>query len=478
MTQQMSSKTLLSQFAQPTRRVSFLDEFMRVGDRAYGKLNTGVSKLSSYGSPGYSRQSPLDTVEYFGKISASKGANIDKEKINIPVKKQDAVNKFYQNNNPGNIKKGTFGGQTWGGDTYEGKKTGISYRKYNSKEEGLVDIINVMKNYKTNDLKRIINKYAQNDKSGKVYKNYYDDIKKVIGSDKIDFNNNSQIKNLMKVITVTENKDNSVPPGLYYKEKDFDKAISLYNKINESQIVPERKFQMNEGGSVKKQMAEVLNEDAPKGERLAYINSQEEKMLRDAGGSGELTESGIPSYRGHHGGGGGGSSSSGSGSRGPGGAGGRSKKGGNKKGKDKQGQTPGGPGKGRTTNTKSRGSLRDSGMVQGSSGYGPAGAGGQALGPSGNQGGNQGGNQTTTTTTTAEPPTTTAEPPTFGPTYETPEYTPYQPKTILDSFLDTYDDFTTFDTPLGEAKINLGLDSAGVSLSFKRGGLLDRSSKK
>ena len=38
------------------------------------------------------------------------------------------------------------------------------------------------------------------------------------------------------------------------------------------------------------------------------------------------------------------------------------------------------------------GSMRDSGMVRGSKGYGPAGAGGQAQGPRGNQGGNQGGN--------------------------------------------------------------------------------------
>ena len=37
------------------------------------------------------------------------------------------------------------------------------------------------------------------------------------------------------------------------------------------------------------------------------------------------------------------------------------------------------------------GSMRGSGMVSGSKGYGPAGAGGQAMGPSGNQGGNQGG---------------------------------------------------------------------------------------
>jgi len=39
------------------------------------------------------------------------------------------------------------------------------------------------------------------------------------------------------------------------------------------------------------------------------------------------------------------------------------------------------------------GGLRDSGMVSTSKGYGPAGAGGAAMGPSGNQGGNQGGNQ-------------------------------------------------------------------------------------
>ena len=32
----------------------------------------------------------------------------------------------------------------------------------------------------------------------------------------------------MKVITVTENKDNSVPPGLYYKEKDFIKECDRY----------------------------------------------------------------------------------------------------------------------------------------------------------------------------------------------------------------------------------------------------------
>jgi hypothetical protein len=60
-----------------------------------------------------------------------------------------------------------------------------------------------------------------------------------------------------------------------------------------------------------KQYAGLLNEVAPKGEFLAYINEDESKMLKDAGASGLLTPQGIPSYRGA-GGYQGGSTSSGS----------------------------------------------------------------------------------------------------------------------------------------------------------------------
>jgi hypothetical protein len=60
-----------------------------------------------------------------------------------------------------------------------------------------------------------------------------------------------------------------------------------------------------------KQYAGLLNEVAPKGEFLAYINENESKMLKDAGAKGLLTPQGIPSYRGA-GGYQGGSTSSGS----------------------------------------------------------------------------------------------------------------------------------------------------------------------
>jgi len=71
------------------------------------------------------------------------------------------------------------------------------------------------------------------------------------------------------------------------------------------------------------QARKKINKAAPKGHQLAFITPAEAKMLKDKGGSGEMTEAGVKSYRGHHGGGGGGSSSgSGSGSSGGSGGGG------------------------------------------------------------------------------------------------------------------------------------------------------------
>ena len=125
-------------------------------------------------------------------------------------------------------------------------------------------------------------------------------------------------------------------------------------------------------------------------------------------------------------------------------------------------------------------SMRDSGMVSTSTGYGPAGAGGMAQGPSGNQGGNQG-NQQDTTQDTTEDTTTTFNSPSFdfSPTYD---YTPPKKDSLLDDFVDTYRDLTTFNTPLGELSITPGLKSVEATLSFstgnlKKGGLLDRSRK-
>ena len=44
------------------------------------------------------------------------------------------------------------------------------------------------------------------------------------------------------------------------------------------------------------QAKQLLQSKAPKGEFLAYINKKEAKMLKDAGGSGVMTNAGIPSF--------------------------------------------------------------------------------------------------------------------------------------------------------------------------------------
>jgi hypothetical protein len=70
-----------------------------------------------------------------------------------------------------------------------------------------------------------------------------------------------------------------------------------------------------------KHFAGLLNDAAPKGEFLAYINEDESKILKNFGAKGLLTPQGIPSYRGAGGYQGGSSSSSSGGTRGGSGGG-------------------------------------------------------------------------------------------------------------------------------------------------------------
>ena len=46
-----------------------------------------------------------------------------------------------------------------------------------------------------------------------------------------------------------------------------------------------------------KKAANLLNENAPTGERLAYVNPFEEQMLKNMGGSGKPAAGDVPSYK-------------------------------------------------------------------------------------------------------------------------------------------------------------------------------------
>ena len=367
-------------------------------------------------------------------------------------------------NNPGNLEKGQgYAGET--GKTYANDRE-RPFVVFDSPEMGVralaMDLQTKIKRHE-GDVNKIIAQYAPDNENDT--KKYQEFVKQKLKKDKVT---DKDLKFLVQAIIEKENKPevasyylenpDVMTKGLAMSYFQLPSGTSFEQAVNEisakeatlKKVLKNRKPQMNEGGSVKKQMAETLNKDAPEGERLAYINPQEEKMLRDAGGSGELTEAGIPSYRGHHGGGGGGGSSSS----------------GSNNGNGNKGDNKGGL----------RG-LRDSGMVSTSTGYGPAGAGGMAQGPSGNQG-NQQGNQPDTTEDT-----TTVE--TFTPTYEkeddddTSLVKELKEKYTFDLFGETY---VGYKSPKSGFNVGVtgGLNSVGVGvgISFKKGGLLDRSSKK
>ena len=93
---EMSSKKTLAQFGMlaasvPTNRRRKMDEFMKVGNKMYGTINTANDSITNYGGSTYSRKSPLNTEEYFGSIKANKGANIDAEKFKENIRQAEGL---------------------------------------------------------------------------------------------------------------------------------------------------------------------------------------------------------------------------------------------------------------------------------------------------------------------------------------------------------------------------------------------------
>jgi len=397
MTQQMSSKTLLSQFGQqPTRRVSFLDEFMRVGDRMYGKLNPGAERLSTFGRTGAGRVTPLDSIEYFGKISANKGANIDAEKFKETIRKAEGLRlEPYKDKDKYSIGYGHL--------LVDGPTGNISVDRIDKKDAEALLEKDVQVRLK--EVNRLL----------PDFKNFPEDAQQAIFSE--------YYRGSIGQSPVTRKLINQ---GKYAEAaKEF---------LNNKEYIDADKNKM---GGIKKRMEAVSN---------ALMKMSEKQFLNDIvfPKRKPFSMGGAAPGRG---------TSVGRGGLGSGGN------------------------KGNKGDRKGVKSMRDSGMVSTSTGYGPAGAGGMAQGPSGNQG-NQQGNQPDTTEDT-----TTVE--TFTPTYEkeddddTSLVKELKEKYTFDLFGETYVGYKSPESGFNVG-VTGGLDSVGVGvgISFKKGGLLDRSSKK
>jgi|TARA_R100001530_G_C4225651_1_gene131238 hypothetical protein len=140
------------------------------------------------------------------------------------------IQDYYKGNNPGNIKVSS----DWSGNFYLGKQyyagfdkpePRIKYKKFDTRAEGLADIINTVKKYDTDSLEEIVKSYASADESGERYKNYIKDLTEIYKVPKnINFSDDKQIVQLMKGITDIEN-----PPDAddYYLDEDYIDAVKL-----------------------------------------------------------------------------------------------------------------------------------------------------------------------------------------------------------------------------------------------------------
>ena len=138
---------------------------------------------------------------------------------------------IYINNNPGNIKYNNAGG-TEGVDYYLGKTgTGIKYKKFNSKAEGLSGILDVIYNYATTNVDNIMAKYAKDDKSGKAIENYGAELRYAYDIAKnLDYDDNEQLQTFIKGVTHFENSANSEDYRNYYTDKDYEDAVKLFQE--------------------------------------------------------------------------------------------------------------------------------------------------------------------------------------------------------------------------------------------------------
>ena len=79
-----------------------------------------------------------------------------------------------------------------------------------------------------------------------------------------------------------------------------EKANAIVNAYNQPRLTASEKYHLKDGNlkgmDPNAYMAYANPTNPPQGESLAYINESEKKILNNAGASGKMTQSGIPSY--------------------------------------------------------------------------------------------------------------------------------------------------------------------------------------
>tara|TARA_R110000823_G_C15675423_1_gene473605 strand:- start:23 stop:568 length:546 start_codon:yes stop_codon:yes gene_type:complete len=162
-----------------------------------------------------------------------------------------AIREYFKNNNPGNVKlpfnqdglskeeiinKASELGYKQGKDYYLGD---FAYRKYNSKNKGIIEMIEQAERYNTNNLNEIIENYAKPEivdgekRFPTKYNIYKEKFNKYgLNQNTIDFSDKKQVTAFAKAFVEVENqvtKDGS-PTNWekYYTDDVIDTAVNEY----------------------------------------------------------------------------------------------------------------------------------------------------------------------------------------------------------------------------------------------------------
>ena len=215
-----SKKTRLSQFRHGGYHSS-MDEFFTAGKKSYGVRNVDVAQLGKYSNTGRGGNPRFSTAEFFGKTFMSNGGEVT----------------VY--NNPGNLEKGQgYAGET--GNTYADDRE-RPFVIFDSPEMGVralaMDLQTKIKRHE-GDVDKIIAQFAPDNENDT--KKYQEFVKQKLKKDKVT---NKDLKFLVQAIIEKENKpevadyylDNPdiIKKGLAMSYFQLPKGISLEQAINE-----------------------------------------------------------------------------------------------------------------------------------------------------------------------------------------------------------------------------------------------------
>ena len=288
----------------PMSTKKLLSQFFQVGNKAYGLKNTESSDVGKYSTSNQRGNPRFTFAEFLGRKGYNSGGYEDGFRVwsDDPLIQRIIEVESSANPNTPPSNKGAIGlmqimpgtASAYPGYIIDNKGKKISEKNFIPLTEE--DLKNPEKNieFGTSYIKGLVKHYGNERDAVAAYNfgpsRYTRFKKKGYWIDKEGIKRNSLPEETLNYVNKVLGPD----------------VVPVKKPTKEKVITPVKRPEMNLGGamvkptetniSIQKQMANVLNAVAPKGHQLAYITPNEADMLKKAGGTGEMTKSGIRAY--------------------------------------------------------------------------------------------------------------------------------------------------------------------------------------